>query len=109
MVNAHHRRALPGSTRVLGALLALYGLYVAYCVADGAVPEVMTYRVLKETFDADLYCGENDLTGARFFLPMRSRGGAGCPPAVHGGPEPSRRSLPPSHPCAATRWKQFSG
>ena len=43
-------------------------------VADGAISEIMTYRVLKETFDADLYCGENDLTGARFFLPMRSRG-----------------------------------
>lgn len=43
-------------------------------VAAGAVPEVMTWRTLKETFDADLYCGENDLTGARFFLPMRRRG-----------------------------------
>lgn len=38
MVNAHHRRALPGWTRFLGALLVMYGLYVAYCVADGAVP-----------------------------------------------------------------------
>jgi hypothetical protein len=28
---------------------------------------------LKETFDADLYCGVNDVTGARFFLPMRQR------------------------------------
>ena len=42
-------------------------------VAAGTVPEVMTYRVLKETFDADLYCGENDVNGARFFLPMRAR------------------------------------
>jgi iron complex transport system ATP-binding protein len=44
-------------------------------VAVGVVPEVMTWRTLKETFDADLYCGENDLTGARFFLPMRRREG----------------------------------
>lgn len=42
-------------------------------IGDGRVDEVMTYRLLKETFDADLYCGENDLTGARFFLPMRAR------------------------------------
>jgi iron complex transport system ATP-binding protein len=41
--------------------------------ASGTVAEVMTYRRLGETFDADLYCGENDVTGARFFLPMRGR------------------------------------
>lgn len=40
-------------------------------VAAGAVPEVMTWRTLKDTFDTDLYCGVNDLTGVRFFLPMR--------------------------------------
>lgn len=40
-------------------------------VAAGAVSDVMTWRTLKETFDTDLYCGVNDLTGARFFLPMR--------------------------------------
>jgi iron complex transport system ATP-binding protein len=40
-------------------------------VGDGTVEEVMTYRKLEETFGADLYCGQNDLTGARFFLPMR--------------------------------------
>lgn len=43
-------------------------------VASGPVAEVMTYRTLKETFDADLYCGENDVNGTRFFLPMRSTG-----------------------------------
>jgi iron complex transport system ATP-binding protein len=43
-------------------------------VAAGAVDEVMTWKTLKETFDADLYCGVNDLTGARFFLPMRAKG-----------------------------------
>ena len=41
-------------------------------VAAGSVAEVMTWQTLKETFDADLYCGVNDLTGARFFLPMRA-------------------------------------
>ncbi|HEY2510616.1 MAG TPA: ABC transporter ATP-binding protein [Polyangiaceae bacterium] len=40
-------------------------------VAVGTVEEVMTYRTLRETFDADLYCGLNELTGARFFVPMR--------------------------------------
>lgn len=43
-------------------------------VAAGTVDDVMTWKTLKETFDADLYCGVNDLTGARFFLPMRTRG-----------------------------------
>ena len=41
-------------------------------VAAGTVEETMTWKTLKETFDADLYCGVNDLTGARFFLPMRA-------------------------------------
>ncbi len=40
-------------------------------VAIGSVDEVLTYRRLRETFDADLYCGVNDVNGARFFLPMR--------------------------------------
>jgi iron complex transport system ATP-binding protein len=40
-------------------------------VASGAVADVLTWSTLKETFDADLYVGVNDLTGARFFLPMR--------------------------------------
>ncbi len=40
-------------------------------VAIGGIEDVMTWRVLKETFDADLYVGVNELTGARFFLPMR--------------------------------------
>jgi len=39
----------------------------------GTVEEVMTYRKLHEAFDADLYCGVNDLTGDRFFLPMRGK------------------------------------
>ena len=42
-------------------------------VAAGKVDEVMTWKTLKETFDTDLYCGVNDLTGVRFFLPMRAQ------------------------------------
>jgi iron complex transport system ATP-binding protein len=42
-------------------------------IAEGEVEEVMTYARLKETFDADLYCGVNELLGTRFFLPMRGR------------------------------------
>jgi iron complex transport system ATP-binding protein len=42
-------------------------------IALGTVEEVMTYARLRETFDSDLYVGINEVTGARFFLPMRSR------------------------------------
>jgi iron complex transport system ATP-binding protein len=47
-------------------------------VAVGTVEEVMTYAKLRETFDADLYCGVNEINGTRFFLPMRGAG-AGSP------------------------------
>jgi iron complex transport system ATP-binding protein len=42
-------------------------------VASGTIEQVMTYARLKETFDADLYCGVNDVNDTRFFLPMRGR------------------------------------
>jgi iron complex transport system ATP-binding protein len=42
-------------------------------VAAGTVEEVMTYARLKEAFDADLYCGVNELTSTRFFLPMKGQ------------------------------------
>jgi iron complex transport system ATP-binding protein len=42
-------------------------------VAVGTVDEVMTEHRLRETFDAELYCGRNERTGARFFVPMRQR------------------------------------
>jgi iron complex transport system ATP-binding protein len=42
-------------------------------LAVGAIDEVMTYARIKETFDADLYCGLNDVNGSRFFLPMKGR------------------------------------
>jgi iron complex transport system ATP-binding protein len=41
-------------------------------VACGAVEDVMTYENLRRTFETDLYAGVNELTGARFFLPMRA-------------------------------------
>lgn len=76
--------------RKMACLVVLHDLNVAAQFADrvvlmkagrvvavGSVPEVMTWKTLKETFDADLYCGVNELTGARFFLPMRGRTGAG--------------------------------
>ncbi|HLK46285.1 MAG TPA: ABC transporter ATP-binding protein [Acidimicrobiales bacterium] len=44
-------------------------------VAAGKVEEVMTYNGLREVFDSDLYVGVNDVTGARFFLPMRGTRG----------------------------------
>jgi iron complex transport system ATP-binding protein len=40
-------------------------------VAEGTVPEVMTYRRLKEAFEAELYVGVNELDGTRYFLPVR--------------------------------------
>jgi iron complex transport system ATP-binding protein len=40
-------------------------------VAVGAIADVMTYARLRDVFDADLYVGVNEITGDRFFLPMR--------------------------------------
>lgn len=72
--------------RELACLIVMHDLNVAAQFADrivlmkdggivaaGAVDEVMRWQTLKETFDTDLYCGVNDLTGVRFFLPMRER------------------------------------
>jgi iron complex transport system ATP-binding protein len=42
-------------------------------LADGKIEDVMTWARLKEAFDADLYCGVNELTGTRFFLPQRAQ------------------------------------
>jgi iron complex transport system ATP-binding protein len=42
-------------------------------VAVGKIEEVMTYARLRDVFDAELYVGVNELTGDRFFLPMRQR------------------------------------
>jgi len=42
-------------------------------VASGSIEATLTWATLKETFDTDLYVGENDQNGARFFLPMRAR------------------------------------
>jgi len=70
----------------IAALVVLHDLNLAaqYCdrllllrdgrtVAHGTVEEVMTYRRVRDTFDVDVYVGVNELTGARFFVPMRKR------------------------------------
>ncbi len=40
--------------------------------AQGTVEQVMTYRILRETFGVDLYVGVNELDGTRYFIPIRS-------------------------------------
>jgi iron complex transport system ATP-binding protein len=42
-------------------------------VGAGSVETMMTYETLKTVFGADLYVGVNELTGDRFFLPMRRK------------------------------------
>jgi iron complex transport system ATP-binding protein len=42
-------------------------------VAHGTVEEVMTYRRLRQVFEAELYVGVNELDNARYFLPVRPR------------------------------------
>ncbi len=41
-------------------------------VAQGPVHDVMTYRTIRETFDADVYVGENEINRTRYFVPMRA-------------------------------------
>ena len=41
--------------------------------AVGGVDQVMTYARLREIFGVDLYVGVNEVTGTRYFLPMRGR------------------------------------
>lgn len=43
-------------------------------VAEGTVPQVMTYRRLRDAFETDLYVGVNELDGTRYFLPFRPAG-----------------------------------
>jgi iron complex transport system ATP-binding protein len=40
-------------------------------VGLGSVPEVMTYNRIRHAFDADVYVGQNEVNGTRFFVPMR--------------------------------------
>lgn len=42
-------------------------------VALGTVEEVMTYRRIRDTFDAEVYVGQNEVNRTRFFVPMRVR------------------------------------
>lgn len=44
-------------------------------VAHGTIEEVMTYRRLKDVFEAELYVGVNELDNARYFLPVRPQVG----------------------------------
>lgn len=46
-------------------------------VGLGTVEQVLTYGRVRETFGVDVYVGVNELTGARYFLPMTGRGGKG--------------------------------
>lgn len=39
--------------------------------ALGTIDQVMTYRILRETFGVDLYVGVNEVNGTRYFVPMR--------------------------------------
>jgi iron complex transport system ATP-binding protein len=41
-------------------------------VALGSVSEVMSYRQIRETFEAEVYVGENELNHTRYFVPMRA-------------------------------------
>ena len=40
-------------------------------LACGSIEEVMTYRRLKDAFEAELYVGVNELDNTRYFLPVR--------------------------------------
>lgn len=63
-------------------------------LAVGPVESVMTYQKLRDTFDADLYVGENDVNGSRFFLPMRTKP-APRPPREGSSSGASTSSRPP--------------
>lgn len=41
-------------------------------LARGDVATVMTYRLLRDLYDADLYVGVNEVDGSRYFVPMRA-------------------------------------
>jgi len=89
-LDIHHQVALLDlvAARVretqMAALLVVHDLNLAaqYCdrllllrsgvpVALGGIAEVMTYRRIRETFGVDVYVGVNELTRARYFVPMR--------------------------------------
>lgn len=41
-------------------------------VALGSVDDVLSYRRIRDTFGADVYVGQNEINGTRYFVPMRS-------------------------------------
>jgi iron complex transport system ATP-binding protein len=42
-------------------------------VAEGAVPDVLTYRQVRAAFDVEVYVGVNEVTGSRFLIPMADK------------------------------------
>jgi iron complex transport system ATP-binding protein len=42
-------------------------------VAEGTVGDVLTYRRVREAYDVEVYVGVNEITGARFLIPMGPR------------------------------------
>jgi iron complex transport system ATP-binding protein len=60
-------------------------------VARGPVDAVMTYRRVRDTFGVDVYVGVNELSGARYFVPMRGRAAA---PGEAAAGAPAQREAP---------------
>jgi iron complex transport system ATP-binding protein len=77
-------RAQARAGRCVVAVVHDLNLAAAYCdrllllrngstVAEGTVEDVLTYRLVREAYDVDVYVGVNEITGARFLIPMGSR------------------------------------
>jgi iron complex transport system ATP-binding protein len=41
--------------------------------AVGSVEEILTYRRVRDAFGVEVYVGVNEVTGARFLLPMAAQ------------------------------------
>ena len=76
-------RAQARAGRCVVAVVHDLNLAAAYCdrllllrggatVAEGTVEEVLTYRVVKQAYDVEVYVGVNEITGKRFLIPMAS-------------------------------------
>ena len=77
-------RAQAAAGRCVIAVVHDLNLAAAYCdrllllragatVAEGSVEDVLTYRVVREAYDVDVYVGVNEITGKRFLIPMTPR------------------------------------
>ncbi|MFN7974222.1 MAG: ABC transporter ATP-binding protein [Acidobacteriota bacterium] len=49
---------------------ALVLLKSGRALAQGGVEEVLSYRIVREAYGVDVYVGVNEITGARFLIPM---------------------------------------